>query len=189
MDSRCYALGHFPASQLARRGTALPFPSILAFPASPQQDTEYQSAKLRSLLSPHPLSLLPPPRSRTLKSRGKEKEERRRECECDRSGVGAADASISVSLQTATEDVTIIFQNASAAAATHVVCQRHGRRHAVWLACLGVGEGREGVREGWGIPSLLHPSSPRGHPVQMGNRNDLEAAASVTSLGDRVSRQ
>ena len=29
-----------------------PFPSILAFPASPQQDTEYQSAKLRSLPSP-----------------------------------------------------------------------------------------------------------------------------------------
>ena len=39
-------------------------------------------------------------------------------------------------------------------------------------------------------PSALsvHPSVPRGHPVQMGNRNDL-GAASVTSLGDRVSRQ
>ena len=34
----------------------------------------------------------------------------------------------------------------------------------------------------------IHPSVPRGHPVQMGNRNDLEAA-SVTSLGGRVSRQ
>lgn len=30
---------------------------ILAFPASPQQDTEYQSAKLRTLPRPRPLSL------------------------------------------------------------------------------------------------------------------------------------
>ena len=52
-----------------------------------------------------------------------------------------------------------------------------------------LGLGREGGREGGGIPALLSPSLPRGHPVQMGNRNDLEAAASVTSLGDQVSRQ
>ena len=55
----CRAHGHFPAAAArvpagctAAVGAAFPFPSILAFPASPQQDTEYQSAKLRSLPPP-----------------------------------------------------------------------------------------------------------------------------------------
>ena len=102
-----------------------------------------------------------------------------------------ADASISVSLQTATEDVTIIFQRE----ATGMLPQLHmlfaiardGATQSGSPAVLG-------SKWGGGFPlspspsRSIHPSVPRGHPVQMGNRNDLEAA-SVTSLGDRVSRQ
>lgn len=102
-----------------------------------------------------------------------------------------ADASISVSLQTATEDVTIIFQRRP----TGMLPQLHMLFAVARDGATQSGSPVLGSKWGGGFPLFpspsalsAHPSVPRGHPVQMGNRNDLEAA-SVTSLGDRVSRQ